>query len=295
MGLKEEDLSAIKEAVRELDAIKAQKEEVISTYGKQYAEIDRRVHALEAQKESLEVDVKNLEVKAEEAIKTIRVASLEAEKIVSDAKNEASRVRSSAVIVADGIIADAESIRKDAENARSLANIANSDSNAKLRQASSSFATAKELEKQAQEDATRASELRAEALKLKEEVDAMAEASKVERARLDALAVDMDKNFKIIDGQRIANETKASELFLLETCLKDQKARVEHEIELKQVEVEALRVKYNEQYRNCIEQGKKNDSKTAELNLAFEMLKNRRETLNVDIKKCEAIKKELGI
>ena len=281
-------------AINELSAISEQKREIIQEFGEKYKAIEKEVKDLERQKAALEASLRPIEDMKEEALVIVKQAHAQANEIIRGAQAEAGHIIDEAKETAGFIIIDADSLKKTALRVLD-------ENNAKIDAANLRERTGKEYLQRAEKTLLDAEIVASDAHKAQEkairdqvEASGLLEKAEVKRKALEAF----EGQLSMKEGALRLLESTLSEqrqgivddLFAFgvdKESFKAEKLAFSERVAVKDAEIEARMAALKEQEEA-------NAWRSRELDIGFELIKNRQVSVDRDIKKLEGLKKELS-
>lgn len=281
-------------AMNELNAIAEQKQEVLIEFGKKYSKLEAEVKELEAKKKALADSIRPVEDIKEEALVIIKKAKSQESEIIKGAEAEARLLLDKARDSAKGIINEALEIKAEYEATRAGINSMVDGAAEKERKAKEYLLSAEKIlldaeikgsesqkaHEQAINDQAKAAELIALA-------DIKRTALSVYEDKVTALDRDVSKSRAELDEKRVLISDMQKALDLSIALFEEEKKRI-------YVEIDSDKALWASRLKVVKEQEESNAWRSRELDIGFELLKNKQASLDRDIKRLEGLKKELS-
>lgn len=281
-------------ARNELFAIREQKEEIIAEAGKRLSLIQADIDALEQKKEEILKEIVSVSDARQEAKVIVDRAKFDADQIMRAAIAEKAVLIDNARSEADSIIELANKIKDDAKAVKEDVDKTTELADMKLKEAENALRIAEKMRLDAEIVLNEANKVKDNAIIEKVKAHESLTLADVKTKSLEELSFSID--------ERIATmRSKEEALIIMEADLRTRADQLKRDQAVLESEKSAFDIAKKKEMEQIITlkdqlkvQSEDNAWRSRELDIGFELLKNKNETLNKDIKRLESLKKELS-
>lgn len=288
------DEQEVSRAINELQAISEQKKEILVEFGKKYAKLEAEIKELENKKKTISEAIQPISDVREEGLVIIKQAKFQESEIIRGAEAEKKQLLDQARAEAKKIIDSANNVKAEYEAILAGINAKVDGAAASERKANEYLRNAEKMLLDAEFNSAEASKAQEKAIREQSKASELITVADIKLKALDAFQselAEMDKAVKKdkedLQNYRVLVDDMQKNLNLNISLFEEEKKRI-------YVEIDTEKALLTSRLAVVKEQEETNAWRSRELDIGYELLKNKQAALDRDIKRLEGLKKELS-